>query len=258
MKKILKISLSIFLIGGLVLLLVFSEKEFYQRPCKRMVVQVEVPGADTLIYPEELDRLILNKFDTLIGKSLNSINLEELKHLLTENYFIHKSDVSITVNGTLRIYAVQRKPVLRIFSADYSSWYIDDAGMLFPVKGSSPAYVPVLSTEQGLPGKDIIIPGQSISTLGIPVLDIALSLGIYLSKDQFLSSLIDQIIISKEGEFELIPKVAGSVIELGKGEDLDEKFENLFWIYKKVLPVKGWEYYEKIDLKYENHVVCSK
>jgi cell division protein FtsQ len=202
--------------------------------------------------------MIITNLDTMTGRQLREINLEEIEELIRKNHYLRQADASITVNGVLKISAIQRKPSLRMISEDLSCWYIDEEGVIMPVKTGYAAYVPILSSNRGFPGKNMISSGENVHSLDLEQVEHALLLCNYLKKNDFANALIDQVVLSESGEFELIPKIFGPAIILGSIDNIDRKFEDLFWIYKKVLPEKGWEYYKKIYLKYENQVVCSK
>jgi cell division protein FtsQ len=80
----------------------------------------------------------------------------------------------------------------------------------------------------------------------------------FITEDDFWNAQFEQIYVTNNYEFELIPRVGSHIIELGKVENLDEKFENLKILYNRGFNNLGWNQYEKISLKYKNQVVCTK
>jgi cell division protein FtsQ len=64
--------------------------------------------------------------------------------------------------------------------------------------------------------------------------------------------------VNGKGEFELIPRVGAHIIEFGKAEDIEEKFEKLWILYNEGFYNTGWNQYDKISLKYKNQAVCTK
>ena len=46
-------------------------------------------------------------------------------------------------------------------------------------------------------------------------------------------------------------------ILFGKIEDFVGKFQKLQTFYKKIIPAKGWNMYKKINLKFENQIICD-
>ena len=57
---------------------------------------------------------------------------------------------------------------------------------------------------------------------------------------------------------DLMPRLGGHVIELGKVEKLDLKFGNLMALYEQGFKDGGWEKYRKVSLKFDNQVVCTR
>ena len=79
----------------------------------------------------------------------------------------------------------------------------------------------------------------------------------FIYHDKFWRAQIEQIYVTKSG-FELIPRVGTHVIEFGGVENYDNKFRNLRALYMQGLPKAGWNMYKRINLKYENQVICTK
>jgi len=80
----------------------------------------------------------------------------------------------------------------------------------------------------------------------------------FITQDQFLKAQIEQIYVTKTGEFELIPKVGRHLIIFGGIEDMENKFDKLLVFYHQGMNKTGWDKYKTINLKFENQVVCSK
>ena len=66
----------------------------------------------------------------------------------------------------------------------------------------------------------------------------------FITDDKFWNSQIEQIYVNNKYEFELIPRVGSHIIELGRVEDLEEKFENLKILYLRGFNKIGWNQYE--------------
>jgi cell division protein FtsQ len=80
----------------------------------------------------------------------------------------------------------------------------------------------------------------------------------YVDKDAFWKAQIEQIFVTAESEFVLIPKVGEHTIVFGTGDDIEIKFEKLMLFYKEGLSRVGWDKYSTINLKYKNQIVCTK
>ena len=79
----------------------------------------------------------------------------------------------------------------------------------------------------------------------------------YIENDAFWKAQIAHILIKKDGEIELYPQVTKQVVEFGMPEDFDGKFSKLLTFYKEILPKKGWNTYDRVNLKFENQIICE-
>jgi cell division protein FtsQ len=55
----------------------------------------------------------------------------------------------------------------------------------------------------------------------------------------------------------MFPQVGGQLIEFGKPENLELKFKKLRIFYKEILPEKGWNAYERVNLEYEGQIIAE-
>ena len=174
--------------------------------------------------------------------------------------YLSNVDIYTTIRGILTVRIRQREPVLRIFTGESRSYYLDNEGYIMP---ESKNFTPFLLVANGY-----FPVGNEINTAGnlenienkqkYRAWFDALELVKKINQDDFLRSQFVQIYLNRQGKFELIPRVGGHLIILGDVSDLDEKFHKLKTLYLKGLPVEGWNNYEKIDLRYKNQVVCTK
>ena len=55
----------------------------------------------------------------------------------------------------------------------------------------------------------------------------------------------------------MVPRKLDKYIEFGKAEQIEEKFSKLAIFYQKILPFKGWNTYNRVNLKYFNQIDCE-
>jgi cell division protein FtsQ len=80
----------------------------------------------------------------------------------------------------------------------------------------------------------------------------------YIHSNAFWNAQIEQIAVTNENEFQLVPKIGNHIIEFGAAENIEEKFSKLQTFYKEGLNYVGWNNYKTINLKFDNQVVCTK
>ncbi|MES2559084.1 MAG: cell division protein FtsQ [Bacteroidota bacterium] len=247
------ITIWVLMVSGVVVSLAFANKQENALTCKK--VKVSILPQNELLFIDR-DMVLTNIHPTgsekaIIGNKIIELNIPLIETKLNHNDFIKTSEVFTDMNGELQINVIQRRPILRLLKADGSSYYIDDEGRKMPVSQAFTAHVPIASgnlfeeyktrdTMRTLVGREL----HKIAT--------------YVDKDAFWKAQIEQIFVTAESEFVLIPKVGDHTIVFGTGEDLEEKFEKLLLFYKEGLSRVGWEKYSTINLKYKNQIVCTK
>ena len=80
----------------------------------------------------------------------------------------------------------------------------------------------------------------------------------YLKENKKWENQIEEIVVCDDGEIELIPRVGKQLILFGKMSNFEEKFNAIDLLYSEVFSKTGWNYYNKIDLRYEGKIICTK
>ncbi|MDL2315366.1 hypothetical protein LJC16_03800 [Bacteroidales bacterium OttesenSCG-928-C19] len=226
-------------------------------------VNIDLNGTDTLIVAKEIDNLIYKSFGDLTGEIANEINLSQIEDSIYRNPFIAKVDSYTDLRGNLHINIKQRKPKIRISDQNGNQFYIDTEGYKIPLstKGSPNVIIangyikidkkaqnPVVTVDKEY--KDILKSSTDLEKIYF--------LANYIESHPFLKNQIDQIYLNNKKEFELVPKIGNQIIVFGNLTRIQEKFENLFYLYTDGFSNTGWNIYKTINLKFENQVVCTK
>jgi cell division protein FtsQ len=255
MKRILNITIWLAFIAGMIVLAGFIDAEHKKITCKQMDVLIDYQDGDPLIYADEVKDFLIRKFDTLVGIRLQEISAPEMEILLKTLPPVENAEVYTTLTGSLKIKLTQRTPLLRLINQKNESYYVDKFGKLFQVKPGSSSRVVVVNgyIEENLSDTSKISTNSDITVIGE-----ALKMANYIRENDFLNAQIEQIYITKNKEFELIPKVGRQIIIFGDTKNMEKKFDKLIAFYEKGIAKKGWDQYKSINLKFENQVVCSK
>jgi cell division protein FtsQ len=78
-----------------------------------------------------------------------------------------------------------------------------------------------------------------------------------LRENSFWNAQIEQINVLKDNDIELIPRVGDHIIYLGKIDNFEEKLKRLMIFYKDGLNKIGWNKYKRINLEYDNQIICT-
>jgi cell division protein FtsQ len=83
-------------------------------------------------------------------------------------------------------------------------------------------------------------------------------LALQIGGDPFWSAMIDQIVVTVDGEFQLVPRIGGQRVLIGDGSQLEQRLAKLKLFYEKGIPLADWRRYERIDLRFADQIVCTK
>ena len=257
MKKFIKhIVLTAAVLGYLIVILGFVGKEEKKVTCNGVRILIHDSLDIQFVNSRMIRNVLLRGGNSLAGKSFDDISLQEIEDRIREIKYIRKAEVYTTVGGELVVDIHQRKPEVRIIDRSGQGFYIDREGYVIPLSPNYSPYVMVVNGAIGERYRNV----SNISDLGQEnnlLMDIY-NITNFIRSDKFWEAQIVQIYVNARGEFEMIPRVGAQVIEFGKAEDMEEKFEKLWILYNEGFHNTGWNQYEKISLKYKNQAVCTK
>ena len=237
-------------LSGLFVLMSFISVKKGTLKCKNVIVIL--PGNNNFIERDEVDKILLESNELLVGRNLNGINIHKLENLLKSNPFIEYAKVFADMNGTIHVDIRQRKPLMRIVNMANVNFYIDEKGLKIPMSDNYTARVLVAN---GLINEDFS--GQ-VDTLSSQLAKDLFRVAKFIKADTLWNDQIEQLFVDLNGDIEIVPRVGDHKIILGTADSLDTKFRNLLVFYKKAIPKVGWDTYKTINLKYANQIICEK
>ncbi len=242
----------------------FVNKEQDLLLCKSFDIKVNQDDELDFIDKTDVAQLIKDRGDSIVGQPKSTVNVTELEKALNSHPAIANAEVSISIDGVLKVDVKQRKPIIRIINADGDSYYLDDEGTLMPLSDKYTAKVVVANGNIFEPfakryqysvndiAKDSLLKTTSM-------LDELFAMATYINADEFWKSQVQQIYINSEKDMEIVPLVGNQKIIFGDTTAMDEKFKKLMVFYKEGLNTTGWwDKYSSINLKFKNQIVCTK
>ncbi len=240
-----KLFIKLLLLVAVTAYLIFTFSHITQRGDNSVCSSVKVAIADSLhggfITEQEVEHLLKKGKQYPVGLVMDSINGKAIETLLKKNPFIKDAVCYKTPGGRVNIIITQRLPVLRIMTESGEDFYIDENGK----KMNAGNYMADLTIATGN------IDADYARKYLVP-------LGKYLHGDEFWNNQIEQIYVTDEKNVELVPRVGNQIIEIGVPEDMEDKLKNLEQFYRKVMPTVGWNKYSKINIEYDNQIICTK
>lgn len=250
-KNILIATLWIALGGATVFLLVAAIKSKPAKHCKNTEIVIHGVSNNFFVDKNDILKTISNlEGPEFIGKAIGSFNLKKLETELEKNVWIKSAELFFDNNEILRITVAEREPIARVFTTTGATFYIDDELAILPLSEKFSARLPVFTN---FPSDKKILARADSNLLG----DIKkISMG--LQKDSFSMALIEQVDITPQRIFEMIPKIGNQLIEFGDAADVEMKLGKLKVFYKEIMTKAGWNHYSVINLQYKNQVVAKR
>ncbi|HAP01376.1 MAG TPA: cell division protein FtsQ [Bacteroidetes bacterium] len=190
-----------------------------------------------------------NNYD--VGKTSGDLDYNRLEKIIENNSYCENAEIKLSPDGEVNVEILQRVPVLRIINKYGVGFYLDKSGKKLPLSDKFTARVVVATG-------NISDSGISEDTSDAVNTSKLFQIASFICTDSFLNALIEQINVTNEGEFELIPKVGNHNILLGDEKNLSEKTEKLKIFYREGLSKVGWQQYSVINLKYANQVFATR
>jgi cell division protein FtsQ len=238
-KRVLKYLLFASLIGFLGFLYSFTSIRNNVKKVTNIEVKFE-QGSNNFLTHAMVDKLLIQNYKTVVNQAKSTIDLYSLERNVSENPYIEKAAVFLTIGGLLKATIKQRTPVARILSSK-DSYYVDKQGIKIPLSANYSARVLLVS---GIENETDV---QGVLPLIGSILE-----------DDFLKKEIVGIVKSADDNYIFSVRSGNYKIDFGKLTDVTLKFRKLKAFYNTTFDNKMIQEYKTIALKYHNQVVCTK
>lgn len=238
--------LTILLVGYLVVALITTSAMQATATAPRSnPVEIIIAGSDStgFVTRQEVAELVKDYFTVEKGLITTSrVPGYDIEECLNRVDNIESATCTRRSNDRVWIEVTPMKPVARVFD-DQGSYYINREGKRLVASTSYRCDVPVITGNLG---------GLHSAARLMPLVD-------YINADKALSELITDINLEKDGTVTLIPAIRGHVVEFGEPNvEIENKFERLITMYSDILPVKGWDFYSRLSVKFKGQVVGTR
>ena len=237
--------------AGTIVLLIAAIKRKDAQHCSAINITIE--GVDNNFFVDKKD--ILNSITASVGgnpvgKTISAFDLRKLEKLLGKDIWIKTSQLFFDNNNRLMVKVLEREPMARVFTTGATTFYIDSSLTMLPLSEKFSARLPVFT---GFPSDKIVL-SPADSSLLRDILTVSLA----IQKDPFSMAMIDQVDITPERNFEMIPKIGNTIIVFGDATNVEEKLNKLQMFYRQVMVKAGWNKYSAINVQYNGQVVAKR
>ncbi|MEO6901708.1 MAG: hypothetical protein ABI315_00975 [Bacteroidia bacterium] len=228
-------------------------------------MDIKVNQDNDLYFLDNIDvAQLIKSRNKIIDQPKATVNIPDIEKALNSHPNIANAEVSITIDGKLKVQVKQRKPILRIFNVSDESYYMDDDGMLMPLSEKYTAKVLIANGKIAESyAKNYKRTMQSISkdsaVKARTMFDELYAMASFIDANDFWRAQIQQIYINDNLDMEVVPIVGDQRIIFGDTTAMEEKFKKLLIFYRQGLNTTGWwNKYSVINLKFKNQIVCTK
>ena len=241
LKTILKILLAIALTGYAVTALLWSRANADARPCQSIFVTVANTDSPRFVTAREVARDLGNLYTQSPGKPIGMINTHAIVQRLDSIDKIENATATFLTDGSIEVNVTPMLPVARLFPKNEKSFYINKQGKRILATARYHVNVPVVSTN------DPAFAHQQI----LPLIN-------FLHDNPKWDSLITHIKILSPNNIILVPMIHGHVLNIGSINDLQSKFDRIETAYRQIMPIKGWEFYDTLSVKWKGQIVATR
>lgn len=241
-KTVFKIVLLIVLLGYVAFAFAFVHEENAGRICSGIDLRIIGNTLPDSVMRQGVNSQLAKYGHKLKGETLDKIDIKDLEDYLSAFSNFESVECSFNPDSRLRITISPIKAEVRVFTDKGPSFYINRYGKRIQADAEFFIDVPILIAPQKYE--------DCISS--------ALSVIRYIGADPELSRLIAAFKIDGPNDLIIIPRLQGHVINFGDSTRLDQKRAAIMAAYRNVLPVKGWNTYDTISVKFKNQIVASR
>lgn len=188
---------------------------------------------------DNVNNLLVQKNQSLKNEQKEALALNEVELALKSNKLVKNAEVSVSVDGDVRIEIEQKTPIARVITND--SYYVDNQGKAMPLSENYSARVPMVSG---------YVTPKDLSALT--------KLAQRIEQDVFYKTQVVHIHANKDNTFTMRLRTYDFVIQLGDLYALDKKLTNFKAFYKEADERNQLNRYKTINLKFDNQVICTK
>ena len=249
-QKIVFVTLTLAACTGLLVLLVAAIGKKNKERCKGYVIKIKSAQNNFFIGEKDVLKVITAATDGRIkGEAVADLNLRRLEQVLRDNAWIQGANLYFDNREILHISVTEKEPIARIFTTTGKSFYIDGSARQMPLSDKMSARVPVFTN---FPNKKFLSDKDSA------LLNDVKKTASFILRDSFWMAQTEQIDITEDRTFEMVPTIGNHIVKLGNGDDIEKKFHRLLVFYQQVMSKAGFNRYNYVDVQWAGQVIGTK
>ncbi len=242
-RSIIRCILSVLMIAYLVVALSFTSQTSALDHYQGLRIVVSEKEQQGFLTADEINAKLDNLGAKIKRLPKSQVNTLEIERTIQAMDKVETVNCVVLNNGYVQLDVVPLIPVARVFDISTGrNFYINQAGKRMMANPKFRMDVPVVVGR---------FQGGIQPTAILPVVR-------YLDANPSLSALVSSYKVQPNGDILLVPVIKGHVINLGDSSAIDNKMQRVITFYREVMPVKGWELYDTLSVKFDGQLVAHK
>lgn len=246
-----KAFLLLLVVAGALLVIGFVNKKHDEKSIGKIIVKIDNQRDSYFINEKDIMALMTAEGSGfVIGNRASELSLRGMEKQIMGNAYVKSCQIYRDLMGNLVVEVIQNQPVARIFRRNRPDAYITEEGLVIPVSERYTARKVIISGAGAEKLEKKNIQEQNLSEGLLEML-------LYIQADDFWKAQVAEIELDEKGEIKIYTQVSKQVVEFGRPERYEQKFQKLMIFYKDILPKKEWNGYERVNVKYEDQIICE-
>jgi len=246
-RKVARFTIGSLLVIIFMITLVAASRRQGSRFAEGIRVSILNEDEHEFIKSKDIEQILAQSADNYRNVAIARLDLNKLEKAVEANPWVVNAEVYVDNTREIQVQVMQRVPVVRIFSQNGSSWYMDSTLKMLPVSTAYAYPAPVFTN----------VPVFNNDSFGKSFKAKIAFLSRVIAEDSFWNAQITQVEAQPDQTFVLTPMLGNQKIMFGDTTDAALKLENLFAFYKNVSKKIGWDKYQVLDIRYKGQVIAS-
>lgn len=240
MNKFLKISVWILTIAAIATLWYFTHKDHVEHPLRGVEITLDRATEKGFIDKDAVHQQIMRICDTVHNRDITKIPLDSVRNYLRSIPWATYTDANITFEEVMMVNIVECQPVMRIFTKDGRSVYLDEDGNMYPEKDGFTMH--------------LLIGSGNLTRRDLPRMFKVMK---SVLNNSYSNCCVKQVYFDGKN-YELVLNNVDLKVVLGDDSNVDEKLMNMKYFFEQMQGSPELQNYSKINFNFENQVVCTK
>ncbi len=252
-NKILRICGISLAMAGVLVLLSFVGSMRTSSSCEEVLIEINRDLDIPLLSEDNLRGFILQTSGPIVGSPLNQVETKSIESNIKEIPFVAEATVYKTIDKRLIVEVKQRIPIVRLIDRHGFSALLSREGVVMPTDREVSVRLPVITGEF-----DVAYDEYGQMSMVDSIHQELYSYAKVVSSDSFWQAQIQHTTYHPVSGFTAYPQVGKHQVLFGNAEKIETKFLKLRRFYQGGVSEANWNKYAKINLKYEDQIVCTK